>query len=494
MTNKNYDVVIVGAGFSGLSAALALKKKNKSFVVLEARDRVGGRAWTKQYIDHKTGKTCWIDMGAQWIEGSQTAIRGLAQEMGIPTDVNGAPTQGCLLFIFKGEFYKIDMNSFKDKSPFNMVSFFMKENFVKDFNEYKSAEKKMDDMAECFDRGTPWKVSENIGKDIEQTQLNINRWDSMTAQSWMEENIKTDGGKFLFRIKSLLCFAAPPSDVSLLHMLHYIRCAGLSNKLNQATSFRVSGGTQSIANAVHETLKSHVRLNEPVREVQMPDPNLIKKGKSKPTLVITDNHTYSAKKVIMAIPPAIISKINFSPQLPPRRLQFNQRMPMGSSIKCHLVYEYPFWESEGYCGIAMSDRHEVPFIVNNSVPNTDGPAVLGCFVDAKKGRELINDSEEEIAKYVTQVVKEVYEVALGKGNVPEPKKVYVANWSKEEWSGGCYAGIMPPGVWTGYKNTLREPVGDIIHWATTETASKWFAYMDGAVRAGQDAANKVMES
>ncbi|MBL4703415.1 MAG: FAD-dependent oxidoreductase [Flavobacteriales bacterium] len=485
MTNNNYDVVIVGAGFSGLSAAIQLKEKGKSFIVLEARNRVGGRSWTEQYIDQATGETCWIDMGAQWVEKTQTEIIALADKMNIRWDVDGQPRDGKLLFIFKNEPYEIEIGKAPNKNYFPMLCSFMETHFLKDFQEYHEAEKKMDKMAGFFDSGYPWKASKGAQKDA---QKEINEWDSMTAQSWMNSNMKTDGAKFLFRIKCLLCFAVPPSDISFLHVLHYINCAGLSATLSNATQYRIEGGTQAIADAVYRELSSHIRLNEPVRQVHQPDPNLTKSGEIGITLVKTDLHTYKAKQVIMAIPPAIVPNINFIPQLPARRVQFNQRMPMGSSIKCHLVYDKPFWEDKGYCGIAISDSHLVPFIANNSIPGREKPAVLGCFIDSTKVRDLMNMTDEELEKLVTEEIRSVFKHVLP--TVPKPKKVYIANWSKEIWSGGCYAGIMPPGVWTGYKNTLRESVG-AIHWATTETSPKWFAYMEGAVRAGKTAADNV---
>ena len=492
MTNNNYDVVIVGAGFSGLSAALKLKDEGKSFIILEARDRVGGRSWTEQYIDHETGASCWIDMGAQWVEDTQTEIIDLAKRMDIRWNIDGLPRDGKLLFIFKNQPYEIEIGDSANKNYFPLLCSFMEANFLTDYLEFHDAELKMDEMARSFDSGFPWKASEVVLENLlEDAQKNINKWDSMTAQSWANENLTTDGAKFLFRIKCLLCFAAPPSDVSLLHVLHYINCAGFSKALNNATQYRIEGGTQAIANAVHDELSSHIKLNEPVRQVQQPDPNLIEYGELGITLVKTDLHTYSAKQVIIAIPPAIVSNINFIPQLPARRLQLNQRMPMGSSIKCHLVYDEPFWEDKGFFGIALSDSHILPFIANNSVPERKKPGVLGCFIDTEKVRDLMNMTEEEIEELVIEEIRSVFKHVLP--TVPDPKKVYIANWSKEKWSGGCYAGIMPPGVWTGYKNTLRESVG-AIHWASTETSPKWFAYMDGAVRAGNMAAENVIDS
>jgi len=491
MNNSTYDVIIVGAGFSGLSAALKLKKQKKSFILLEARNRVGGRSWTEQYINQKTGATCWIDMGAQWVEKTQTEIIALAEEMKIPANIGGMPRKGKIIFIFKNKRYEVDLTKNVDNNCFPIFSKMMEEYYLEDFKEYHDSEEEMNEMAKTLEAGKPWNPNPDISKkNIKKAQKNISKWDSMTAESWMEQNMKSDGAQFLFRIKCLLCFAAPPSDLSLLHVLHYINCAGGSQSLNNATQYRIEGGTQAIANAVYDKIKSHVRLNEPVQEVIQPDPNLIINDTLDVTLVKTKLGTYKSKQVIIAIPPAIVSKINFTPQLPARRMQFNQRMPMGSSIKCHLVYEDRFWENEGFSGVALSDKGILPFIANNSVPNRETPGVLGCFIDSEEVRKLMNDSEEEIEKYVIKAIEEVFEPSVG--TVPKPKKVYIANWSNETWSGGCYAGIMPPGIWTGYKNTLREPVGSI-HWATTETANKWFAYMDGAVRAGKMASEEVIK-
>ena len=247
-------------------------------------------------------------------------------------------------------------------------------------------------------------------------------------------------------------------------------------------------------------------------------------------------HQCSAKQVIVALPPAIISNIDFVHKpiesgvqplcaLPASRQQFNQRMPMGTSIKCNLVYEEQFWINENWMmpkearklGDDMLDKHklagivfvqnrDIGFIANSSEPGKNKPGILTCFIDTWKIREkYIDFDEKKIEELVTKAVEEVFEEIrfslilehLGLSDpeirlnpTPKPIKVYVANWSKEKWSGGCYAGVMGPGVWTGFKNTLREPVGPI-HWAGTETANEWFAYMDGAVQSGKLAAAAV---
>jgi monoamine oxidase len=73
----------------------------------------------------------------------------------------------------------------------------------------------------------------------------------------------------------------------------------------------------------------------------------------------------------------------------------------------------------------------------------------------------------------------------------DPDEYVERDWAAEEWSRGCYGGRLGAGVWTGYGEALREPVGRI-HWAGTETAEVWNGYMDGAVRSGERAAREVL--
>jgi monoamine oxidase len=61
------------------------------------------------------------------------------------------------------------------------------------------------------------------------------------------------------------------------------------------------------------------------------------------------------------------------------------------------------------------------------------------------------------------------------------------DWSAEPFTRGAYAALFPPGAWTQYGPALRNPAGRI-HWAGSETASRWYGYIDGAIRSGEAAA------
>lgn len=74
-----------------------------------------------------------------------------------------------------------------------------------------------------------------------------------------------------------------------------------------------------------------------------------------------------------------------------------------------------------------------------------------------------------------------------------PSDYVEKDWSAEPFSRGCYAGVPAPGAWTSYGRSLREPVGRI-HWAGTETATRWMGYFDGAISAGRRAATEAISA
>ncbi|MBL4659012.1 MAG: FAD-dependent oxidoreductase [Alcanivoracaceae bacterium] len=504
---KNVDIVIVGAGLAGLTAANELRKKNRSFLVLEARNRVGGRTWTK--IDPDPDPKYWIDMGAQWIGPTHKNILALADEMKVKT-ISGYPKEGDVAVLYEGKVYTFNINhdNHKDTGFLSLLIGFYRDNFKDVYDEYQEAWHWLDKEANTLPKGEPWLAK------------NARELDSKTVQSWMDEHLKTEGAKFIIETMFLLGFASIPADVSLLHLLYYIRCAGFSEGLNTGLYYRFEGGSQAVANATEKVLNEKVKKGCRVSQIRTEKDGRVTvswTGENQ------DRHQCQAKQVIVALPPALIPKINFVQApimsgmqtlsaLPASRRQFNQRMPMGTSIKCHLVYEEQFWMKKEWmltdqklAGIVFVQNRDIGFIANSSEPGENKPGIIGCFIETRKIREkYIDFDENKIVELVTKAVEEVFEKIryslisehLGSDPkirfppTPKPKKVYVANWSKEEWSEGCYAGVMAPGVWTGFRNTLREPVGPI-HWAGTETANEWFAYMDGAVQSGKLAAAAV---
>ena len=237
------------------------------------------------------------------------------------------------------------------------------------------------------------------------------------------------------------------------------------------------GGVQQIVDKTAAKFQDSVRLNTPVRSVDHSDP-------AKIAVTSYRGEVFEGKRVILAMSPTMNNRIDFHPAMPANRMQLTQRIPMGSTIKAHCVYPQPFWREKGLTGFVYYDKGPLSFLLDNT-PADGTPGMIVAFLEAQEARNF-DDQPQAVVK---QLMVEQIVTHLG----PEGAYPIFYNqmtWDAQQWSGGCYAGIFGPGVWTSYPDVLRKPVGRV-HFAGTETATAWFAYMDGAISSGQRAADEV---
>jgi len=199
--------------------------------------------------------------------------------------------------------------------------------------------------------------------------------------------------------------------------------------------------------------------------------------------VTHDGGVVKAGRAIVALPPTLAGRIRYSPALPPLRDQLTQQVPMGYVIKLQIAFPEPFWRTDGLSGSVFSLDDEVSVIFDNSPPDLSCGVLLG-FLEGDHARRAGKLPPEERKEMVLSVFARFFGPRAAK-----PDEYVERDWAAEEWSRGCYGGRFGTGVWTGYGEALREPVGRI-HWAGTETAEVWNNYMDGAVRSGERAARE----
>ncbi|NXF85388.1 AOFA oxidase, partial [Eubucco bourcierii] len=197
---------------------------------------------------------------------------------------------------------------------------------------------------------------------------------------------------------------------------------------------------------------------------------------------------FQGKYVISAVPPILTTKIHYKPELPPKRNELIQRLPMGCVIKCMVYYKEAFWERKGYCGCLVIEDEECPIgiTIDDTKPDGSFPAIMG-FILARKAVKLAHLSKEERKKKIC----EGYAKAMGMEEALHPVHYEEMNWNTEQYSGGCYTAYFPPGIMYSYGRIIRQPV-DRIYFAGTETATQWSGYMEGAVQAGERAAREVL--
>ncbi len=442
------DVAVVGAGLAGITAARAVERGGASTVVVEARERVGGRLESIEIGDGK-----WVDVGGQWIGPTQDRVEALARSLDwrtFPTYARGEHVVevGGKLVRYTGTIPRLGPHVVADVGQ---------------------AMLRLDRMASKVPLEAPWQAPR------------AKEWDSQTAWSWMRRNMGTRSGRTMLELAVKAVWAAMPADVSLLHLLFYIHSGGKLDLLldteGGAQQDRFVEGAQNLAVKAAGEIAGEVVLGSPVRRIDYTAEDGV--------TVRADKAIVRARRAIVAIPPTLAGRIAYDPPLPGYRDQLTQRFPMGSCIKCLAFYEEPFWRAEGLSGSAASVVGPLSIIFDNSPPD-GSPGIIVGFLEGHWARELGRVSSSERR---TAVIGNL--VRLFGPRAAQPHDYVERNWADEEWSRGCYVGYTPPGVLTAYGPAIRAPIGPI-HWAGTETATVWNGYMDGAIQSGERAATEAL--
>jgi monoamine oxidase len=456
-SRKKAEVVVVGAGLAGLSAARAIAHAGHSVIVLEARNRVGGRTWNRPI----TGGS-YIDAGAEFVGPTQDRVKALANAVGLET----FPTYNTGNNVYWKDGKR---ETYAASGPTGIAP--PDPAYLPDIVQIVE---KLNKMAKEVNVETPWTAKEAL------------EWDSQTFYTWLKANEANPDFIRLATAATEAIFGQEPRDLSLLYVVFYIAASG--NEANPGTfernfqtgggaqEERIVGGTQQISLRVAAELGSRVVLNAPVQLITQ-DAAGVK--------AYVGRHHVSAKLAIVATPPALAARINYEPLLPALRDQLTQRTPMGSYAKVDVVYSTPFWRAEGLTGQAVSVNGPVR-VTFDSTPKEGAPGVLLGFIggtDARAWYALAPDQRR-------QAVIENFVNYFG-SQAASPLQYVENTWANERFSRGDPVAGLPPGVLLDFGNALRAPIGRI-HWAGTETSDFWVGYMDGAVRSGERAAKEVL--
>jgi monoamine oxidase len=442
---RHADAIVVGAGLSGLMAARTLAESGASVVVLEARDRVGGRTWSPELGGER------VDLGGQWVGPTQDRILALAEEFGISTFPQHEHGKKVLASAGRISSYRT--------LPASALSLI----------ELRRAFARLDEFARSVPTSAPHRAER------------AHEWDSMTVEAWKRRALRTRGARTAFDLTVRSILAAEPSEVSFLYFLFYLNAGGGLERLARvsggAQERRFIGGSQQVSENLATPLGKRLILDAPVVSIEQNDTGV---------RVRTRRGECIGRHVVVAIPPTLAGRIDYTPALPALRDQLTQRMPMGSVIKCVAVYASPFWRRSGYSGEFLSDADPVRLCFDECSHDAKQAALVG-FMLGRSAREYCERPESERREAVLQ--------SFARAFGPEARNCTAyadKNWIEDRWSGGGYVGLMPPGALTECGDALRRPCGRI-HWAGTETATRWAGYMDGALEAGERAANEVVK-
>lgn len=443
-------VVVVGAGLAGLAAARRLVARGVDVVVLEARDRVGGRTEGGVTADGTT-----VELGGQWIGPTQNRMYQLVSELGLETfrtwnegeTVVHLGSRRLRLAPHRGAAPRL--------GPFALA-------------DLAQGLARVDREAARVPLTEPWRAPD------------AERLDGQTFETWIRRNLRTPTGRAYFRVACEAVFAAESRDLSALHALFYIHSGTDFGTLlsvdRGAQQDRVIGGAVRIAETMAAELGERVRLGTPVRRIDQDDVGV--------RVTLRDGEVVEGDRAIVTLPPTLAGRLEYGPALPSWRDQLTQRLPAGSVIKLFAIYEEPFWRADGLNGQAASDTGPVKVTFDNTPP-AGRPGVLMGFMEADDARRWARRPLAERR----QAAIDCFTRYFGP-RARQPIEYLERDWMAEEFSRGCYGAHFTPGAWTSYGHALREPIGRL-HWAGAECSPVWNGYMEGAVRSGESTADDV---
>ena len=442
-------VAVVGAGLSGLTAALALRALGWDVTVLEARDRVGGRVHTL-YQPFAPG--IHVEAGGESIDANHDQIQALARHYRLQLARRPAAKLQRAAIWRNGGRGVLGAEGAADPAMLGGYA--------------------------AFAAGLQ-SLAGDLDPDHPELAAAAEQWDGRSLQDYADTVALDPGAALLVQSDYRGNFNAQLDQVSLLFALQQ---AVSDDTLSESgvEVLRFARGNSALPEAMASDLGDAVRLASPVTTVEQHSWGVrVHAGP-------TGTPPMDAARLVLAAPPPALRGIVFDPPLPADAAAMIAGLDLGHALKVSTEYRSRFWIPEGLSGFTITD---LPFGIawdsTDSAPGGAGrPGVLTQFVsgDAARAGASLPDGER-IASFQAQLA-----TVYPEGDGERTGVATTMAWANERWTGGGYA-VYAPGQMTRFWPVVRSAHGPV--WFAGEHTEALAGYMESAVRSGHRVAAAI---
>ncbi|APW61092.1 flavin monoamine oxidase family protein [Paludisphaera borealis] len=449
------DVLILGGGYAGLSAARHLRLRGRKVVVLEANDRTGGRTRDRILAGGRR-----VELGGQYIVPDQTRVHDLAREMGL--EMYASWNEGDWFLDFEGRTAR-----YRTSPGQCLVDALGQPPEVR--TEIETTVQALSELYPAVSAATPW------------THPKAQEWDGLMFESWLGDRLKTSAALRFLTLMTNQAFSVEPSEISFLQMLWFLKTShGLPGwALGGPQADRVDGGTGLLGERLAKLLGDDVRVGRAVRSVTQDD---------RTVSVDTAQGSFRARAAVVCLPPQLTNTVRFDPPLPSDLYRAFDGLQAGMTVKVQAVYDRPFWRELGWSGNGIAFEGPQAFTFDNT-PRGGSPGVLLGFISADQATKWSRLAPELRKAAILATWSRVYgEPALA------PIDYFEMNWPAETFircGHGCH---LSPGLWSTLGPAFggeRMPRFGRVWWASSDLAKDWVGYLEGAIHAGEQVGREV---
>ncbi len=448
-----HDVIVVGGGFAGVTAARELQHAGLRTLILEARGRLGGRTFTAKFGDEH------FDLGGTWVHWLQPNVWAEISRYGLEVAETPGAAPERALWWSGGAVHEAGIGAIApllgealcgsgetpDVGVRTLGGLALTASAMSGFH---------DGAAKAFPRpmdpffGDAWKAFDGLSVRDRLEQLAP----SADRRAVLEGTL---GGS---------C-CGPFAECGFVEMLRWWALAGLDMQRygDSVARFKLRDGTVSLLDAIVADGRPEVRLDSPVARIEQQGGEV--------RVTTAQGETFRARAVIAALPMNVLANVEFSPPLDPAKVAASRERHAGAGVK---LYARVRGETPNFA--AFAPESEPLQVMFTSEAGRDG-GVLIAF----------GTSPEKIDAHSPAAVQDFVRRFLPGAEVTTS---FAYDWHLDPYSLGTWC-ILRPGQMTKYLAKLREPAG-LVHFAGGDFALGWRGFIDGAIESGGRVAHEVI--